>query len=53
MGGHGHEHGHDHHHVPYVVPKPEYYANKVDKVPELVMVQEELAKRGLKDPWLR
>lgn len=48
MGGHGH-----HHEAPYEVPKPEYYANKVDKVPELQMVQKELAKRGLRDPWLR
>lgn len=54
MGGHGHDgHGHGHHHEPYTVPKPEYYANKVDKIPELIMVKEELAKRGLKDPWLR
>lgn len=54
MGGHGHDaHGHGHHHEPYHVPKPEFYANKADKIPELVMVKEELAKRGLKDPWLR
>lgn len=49
MGGHGHDHGH--HHEPYKVPKPEIY--KVGNIPELIMVQEELAKRGLKDPWIR
>lgn len=44
MGGHGHE-------LPYKIPSPEIY--KVEDVPQLKYVQEELAKRGLKDPWLR
>lgn len=43
MGGHGHQ--------PYKIPNPDIY--KVEDVPELKRVQEELAKRGLKDPWLR
>ncbi|KOC65397.1 NADH dehydrogenase [ubiquinone] 1 beta subcomplex subunit 3 [Habropoda laboriosa] len=42
MGGHG---------VPYKIPSPDIY--KVEDVPELKWVQEELAKKGLKDPWLR
>ncbi|XP_076375502.1 NADH dehydrogenase [ubiquinone] 1 beta subcomplex subunit 3 [Megalopta genalis] len=33
------------------VPSPDVY--KVEDVPELMMVREELAKKGLKDPWLR
>lgn len=49
MGGDGH----GHHHAPYVVPKPEVYANQVDKIRELNRLQNELAKRGLKDPWIR
>lgn len=47
MGGHGH----GDHHEEYKVPKPEIY--KVEDAPELLYVKEELAKRGLKDPWLR
>lgn len=43
MGGHGHQ--------PYKIPSPDVY--KVEDVPELKRVQEELAKKGLKDPWLR
>lgn len=49
MGGHGH----GHHHDPYVVPKPEIYNNQVEKINELNYLQKELAKRGLKDPWIR
>lgn len=48
MGGHGHGH-----HEPYVVPKPEIYNNQVEKIKELKYLQNELAKRGLKDPWIR
>lgn len=48
MGGDGH--GHEHH-APYKVPKASIY--KVSDAPVLVEVQEALAKRGLKDPWLR
>ncbi|XP_032685467.1 NADH dehydrogenase [ubiquinone] 1 beta subcomplex subunit 3 [Odontomachus brunneus] len=44
----GHEHGHK---PPYVIPNHEIY--KVEDVPQLKAVQEKLAKRGLKDPWLR
>lgn len=51
MGGHGHgDHGH-HHHDPYTVPKANIY--KIESAPQLVEVQQALAKRGLKDPWLR
>lgn len=48
MGGHGHD---DHHHEPYTVPKPEIY--KIEDAEQLVYLQNELAKRGLKDPWAR
>lgn len=50
MGGHGHDH---HHHEPYTVPKPEIYNNQVHKIEQLNYLQTELAKRGLKDPWIR
>lgn len=43
MGGHKFQ--------PYKMPDPDIY--KVEDVPELKRVQEELAKKGLKDPWLR
>ncbi|KAL0110851.1 hypothetical protein PUN28_014060 [Cardiocondyla obscurior] len=44
--------GHDaHHKAPYTIPSPDIY--KVGDVPELKRVEEELAKRGLKNPWLR
>lgn len=48
MGG-----GHDHHHhgPPYKVPDASIY--KVSDAPELVEVERALARRGLKDPWLR
>lgn len=46
----GHDHGH-HHHEPYKVPSPNIY--KVEGVEELEYMREELAKRGLKDPWIR
>ncbi|XP_044009127.1 NADH dehydrogenase [ubiquinone] 1 beta subcomplex subunit 3 [Aphidius gifuensis] len=49
MGGHGH--GHGHHEPPYVVPKPEIY--RVEDAPELMKLQADLAKIGLKDPWAR
>lgn len=49
MGGHGH---HDHgHHAPYKVPNPNVY--KVEDAPELIKLREDLAKCGLKDPWIR
>lgn len=44
MGGHGHG-------TPYTVPH--YSQFKIDGIPELEEVQRELAKRGLKDPWIR
>lgn len=48
----GHDHGH--HHAPYTVPKPETYrASEVDKIYELSLLKKELAKKGLKDPWIR
>lgn len=43
MGGHGHD--------PYKVPEASIY--KIETVPELIEVQKALARRGLKDPWLR
>lgn len=45
--------GHDgHHHAPaYKVPNASIY--KVEEVPQLLEVQNKLARRGLKDPWLR
>ncbi|KYN45198.1 NADH dehydrogenase [ubiquinone] 1 beta subcomplex subunit 3 [Trachymyrmex septentrionalis] len=47
MGGHdAHHHG-----PPYQIPNHDIY--KVEDVPELKRVQEELAKKGLRDPWLR
>ena len=45
MGGHHHEV-----HVPKV---PDYSIYKIEDAPELVKLQERLAKKGLKDPWLR
>lgn len=48
MGGHGHGH-----HDPYKVPSADIYSNKVNGIRELKMLQDELAKRGLKDPWIR
>lgn len=44
MGGHGHGSS-------MKIPSPDIY--KVEDVPELKLVQEKLAKHGLKDPWLR
>uniref|UniRef100_A0A0K8TNQ9 NADH dehydrogenase [ubiquinone] 1 beta subcomplex subunit 3 n=1 Tax=Tabanus bromius TaxID=304241 RepID=A0A0K8TNQ9_TABBR len=43
MGGHGH--------APYKVPDPSIY--KVENAPQLLQVQQALARQGLKDPWLR
>lgn len=42
--GHGHE-------PPYEIPNPNIY--KVEDVPQLKKVQDKLAEKGLKDPWLR
>lgn len=47
MGGHGH----GDHHAPYKVPKADIY--KVADSAELLEVEQALARRGLKDPWLR
>lgn len=44
MGGHGHE-------PPYKIPDASIY--KVENIPILVKLQEKLAKKGLKDPWIR
>lgn len=46
MGGHDHGHG-----PAYEIPNPDIY--KVEDVPHLKRVQEKLAEKGLKDPWLR
>ncbi|XP_043252515.1 NADH dehydrogenase [ubiquinone] 1 beta subcomplex subunit 3 [Colletes gigas] len=43
MGGHGHA-------LPKV-PSPDAF--KVEDVPRLLRVQQKLAEKGLKDPWLR
>uniref|UniRef100_A0A1B6LA68 NADH dehydrogenase [ubiquinone] 1 beta subcomplex subunit 3 n=1 Tax=Graphocephala atropunctata TaxID=36148 RepID=A0A1B6LA68_9HEMI len=43
--------GGDHHH--HKVEVPDYRIYKVEDIPELVRVQKELARKGLKDPWLR
>lgn len=45
MGG---DHGHHH---KYEVP--DYKIYKVEDCPKLLKVQQALAKKGLKDPWLR
>ncbi|OQV21885.1 hypothetical protein BV898_04098 [Hypsibius exemplaris] len=34
-------------------PIPSYTIYKVENVPQMKLVQDRLAKRGLKDPWLR
>uniref|UniRef100_A0A1B6HE63 NADH dehydrogenase [ubiquinone] 1 beta subcomplex subunit 3 n=1 Tax=Homalodisca liturata TaxID=320908 RepID=A0A1B6HE63_9HEMI len=44
--------GGDHHHH-HKVEVPDYRIYKVEDCPELVRVQQELARKGLKDPWLR
>ncbi|KAM7153185.1 NADH dehydrogenase [ubiquinone] 1 beta subcomplex subunit 3 isoform 3-T3 [Macrochelys suwanniensis] len=44
--GHGHEHGHG------KVKLPDYKQWKIEGTP-LEDVQERLARRGLRDPWLR
>lgn len=41
MGGH------------HVMKVPDWKTYKVQNVPELMRVQEALAKKGLSDPWLR
>merc|ERR1712071_153676 len=41
MGGHG------------VMKVPDCKSYKVENIPELMKVQEALAKKGLSDPWLR
>ncbi|XP_068084450.1 NADH dehydrogenase [ubiquinone] 1 beta subcomplex subunit 3 [Anabrus simplex] len=46
MGG---DHGHGH--PKYTVPDWRIY--QVENCPELVQVQQALAAKGLKDPWLR
>ncbi|KZC13757.1 PREDICTED: NADH dehydrogenase [ubiquinone] 1 beta subcomplex subunit 3 [Dufourea novaeangliae] len=43
--------GGDHGHGLPKIPSPDIY--KVENVPILKNIQEELAKKGLSDPWLR
>ena len=50
-GGHGEGHGHHHHHEKFVVPDWKQY--KVDGIKELEWTRENLAAKGLRDPWLR
>ena len=49
MGGDHHGH-HDHHHG-FKVPDWKIY--KVENAPELVLMRDALAKKGLSDPWIR
>ncbi|KAJ9586402.1 hypothetical protein L9F63_019954 [Diploptera punctata] len=44
MGG---DHGHHHYKV------PDWKSYKVEDCPKLLKVQQALAQKGLKDPWLR
>ena len=69
MGGgeHGHDHHHpkiihnpvishyitDSHHGGEKFKCPDYKIYKVENAPDLLKVQEKLAAKGLKDPWLR
>lgn len=43
--------GHDHHTEKMEIP--DYRIYKVEDCPELLKIQERLAQKGLKDPWLR
>ena len=67
MGGHGHDHHHvapliksviqyeipDAGHEIEKFKAPDYKSFKVANAPELVKIQDRLAAKGLKDPWLR
>lgn len=44
MGGHGHG-------PPYTVP--DYKQFKIDGIPQLEELEKALAKKGLRDPWIR
>ncbi|XP_050355986.1 NADH dehydrogenase [ubiquinone] 1 beta subcomplex subunit 3 [Nymphalis io] len=44
MGGHGHE-------PPYTIPK--YTEFQIKGIPQLQELEEALARKGLKDPWIR
>lgn len=44
MGGHSHE-------PPYKIPS--YTTFKVQGIPELEELEKALAKKGLRDPWIR
>ncbi|XP_046973717.1 NADH dehydrogenase [ubiquinone] 1 beta subcomplex subunit 3 [Vanessa cardui] len=44
MGGHGHE-------PPYTIPKHTEF--QIKGIPQLEELQEALARKGLKDPWIR
>lgn len=46
MGGHGHGHG-----EPYQVP--DYKTFKIQGIKELEELEAALAKKNLKDPWIR
>lgn len=46
MGGHSHGHG-----EPYQIP--DYKTFKVEGIKELEELQAALAKKNLKDPWIR
>lgn len=45
--------GGGHHDLGERMKIPDYRIYKVEDVPELVQTRDLLAKRGLKDPWLR
>ena len=44
--------GGDHHHHD-ILKVPDWKMYKVENSPELMRVQEALARKGLSDPWLR
>ena len=52
-GGHGHGHGdHGHgHHEKFTIPDWKQY--KVEGLKDLEWTRQQLAAKGLKDPWLR
>ena len=57
MGGHG-KHGHGHGsglNLPHGVemPDPKQWDKIDDNFPELIKYRDRLAKKGLKDPWIR
>ena len=50
-GHHGESHHNHHHEPPFRIP--DYKEFKIEGIKELENVQQKLAAKGLKDPWLR